>query len=402
MIAAHTLLQNRPAGVGATRARCSRRAAFCSSIDRATEIDGFRRPDARMVEYADDELRGPIRSCRPVSGCARADSKRPSAPDDGADGAPTERPCSSRRLARRLHGRQDTDRRGDSGCAAGFRARSNDQRSAVPPSSDGLDAARDAARCEGVIHVGGSDASCCEADTSEQVLDLSVASCRDAIAAAQVLGARADAAPRLWLITRGARTSTPALAQAPRDAIGSVIASEYPAVWGGAVDLDANAEPDHGRVLQAILHASAGAQLAIRSNRVLLPTIVRAVLPEQEGRLRFDRQSAYLITGGFGGMGLRIAEWMSGRGAGCLVLAGRRGATPESRTVIEAIERTGTVVVAEKVDVGEGASAACSPESAHRRSRSGASSTRPALRGPAARAARLGCRRVFLPKATGA
>ena len=63
------------------------------------------------------------------------------------------------------------------------------------------------------------------------------------------------------------------------------------------------------------------------------------------GALRLDGQASYLVAGGLGGFGLAIAEWLAERGAGKLVLLGRRGAaTPEARAGVEALRAGGVEV----------------------------------------------------------
>jgi NAD(P)-dependent dehydrogenase (short-subunit alcohol dehydrogenase family) len=67
--------------------------------------------------------------------------------------------------------------------------------------------------------------------------------------------------------------------------------------------------------------------------------------------LRAD--GTYLITGGLGGLGLAIAEWMSRSGAGAVVLTGRSGATPEVERQLDRLRRNGTKVVVVKADVAD-------------------------------------------------
>jgi acyl transferase domain-containing protein/acyl carrier protein len=59
----------------------------------------------------------------------------------------------------------------------------------------------------------------------------------------------------------------------------------------------------------------------------------------------------YLVTGGLSGLGLLVARWLAARGAGRVVLIGRRGATPEVSMTLDELRASGTSVVAEAVDV---------------------------------------------------
>jgi acyl transferase domain-containing protein/NADPH:quinone reductase-like Zn-dependent oxidoreductase/NAD(P)-dependent dehydrogenase (short-subunit alcohol dehydrogenase family)/acyl carrier protein len=65
------------------------------------------------------------------------------------------------------------------------------------------------------------------------------------------------------------------------------------------------------------------------------------------------REGTYLVTGGLSGLGLRVARWLAERGAGRLVLLGRRGLTPESAGAVEEIRAAGAEVVIEAADVSD-------------------------------------------------
>jgi acyl transferase domain-containing protein len=60
--------------------------------------------------------------------------------------------------------------------------------------------------------------------------------------------------------------------------------------------------------------------------------------------------ATYVITGGVGALGLRVTEWMAGRGARHIVLTGRGEPSPDSRTRIQKIRRSGAQIVIERAD----------------------------------------------------
>jgi NADPH:quinone reductase-like Zn-dependent oxidoreductase/acyl carrier protein len=76
------------------------------------------------------------------------------------------------------------------------------------------------------------------------------------------------------------------------------------------------------------------------------------VRPPRQIKTRFSGDATYLITGGLGGFGLLIAEWMVDHGARHLVLVGRR-ATPsaEQHVVIERMRAAGANVLVRPADV---------------------------------------------------
>jgi amino acid adenylation domain-containing protein len=79
-----------------------------------------------------------------------------------------------------------------------------------------------------------------------------------------------------------------------------------------------------------------------------------SVLPERGRTLRPD--ATYLVTGGFGGLGLAVAQWLVDRGATRVVLAGRH--VPTRSTQVDAIARAGADVEAVQCDVTDAAALA--------------------------------------------
>ena len=61
--------------------------------------------------------------------------------------------------------------------------------------------------------------------------------------------------------------------------------------------------------------------------------------------------STYLITGGLGSLGLRVARWLVEQGARHLVLVGRREPTDEARKMIADCAQAGADVRVERADV---------------------------------------------------
>jgi acyl transferase domain-containing protein/aryl carrier-like protein len=81
--------------------------------------------------------------------------------------------------------------------------------------------------------------------------------------------------------------------------------------------------------------------------------------PPSEEIVSFRADASYLMTGGLGGFGLIVAEWMVEHGARHLVLMGRSGAsTPEARSVVERLRGRGANVVVAEADVSVAADVA--------------------------------------------
>src|SRR5260221_14044697 len=75
-----------------------------------------------------------------------------------------------------------------------------------------------------------------------------------------------------------------------------------------------------------------GDQVAFRDGTRLVPRLLPAAVSGPAEALSLRTDATYLITGGLGGLGLRLTHWMAGRGARHLVLTGRRGATAAAAT----------------------------------------------------------------------
>jgi NADPH:quinone reductase-like Zn-dependent oxidoreductase/acyl carrier protein len=72
----------------------------------------------------------------------------------------------------------------------------------------------------------------------------------------------------------------------------------------------------------------------------------------QRARSLFRRNASYLITGGLGGVGLELAEWLVDQGARNLVLAGRSGvSSPQAELTVARLKQRGARVDVVKADV---------------------------------------------------
>ncbi|GAB7066829.1 type I polyketide synthase [Mycolicibacterium hodleri] len=151
--------------------------------------------------------------------------------------------------------------------------------------------------------------------------------------------ATADLRAPIWLLTRGAQGVVDADAVAPEQAalwgFGRAAALELPQVWGGLVDLPANADGDEWpRLLERIAASHDTApredQLALRGQTIHVSRLVRRSEQPSGAPLELRGDATYLVTGGLGAIGLEIAGYLAAHGAGHLVLTSRR--TPDDAT----------------------------------------------------------------------
>jgi len=223
-----------------------------------------------------------------------------------------------------------------------------------------IDAVIDAALTEhqyyrGVIYLWGLD----HVQMSETTPDLLVRSERLIVGGALALIRALSRAsqcfpqmPRLWLVTRN---SQPAISDSPPVeplpamlwGLGRTAAFEHPKIWGGLVDLEGldgcstRIQSDAEALLLEIWNPDEEKQIAIRPTGRLAARFVR--LPQgigNQGQL-FREDATYLITGGLGSLGLKVAEWMVARGARGLVLTSRRGAQGKAAETVRGLEAKG-------------------------------------------------------------
>ena len=95
--------------------------------------------------------------------------------------------------------------------------------------------------------------------------------------------------------------------------------------------------------------AEAGAGMKFMQAARHIGKIVFAASPLETGRLRGDR--TYLVTGGLGGIGCTVAGWLFDRGAGAIVLNGRRDPDPEAAEAIAELRERGATVSVELADM---------------------------------------------------
>jgi acyl transferase domain-containing protein/acyl carrier protein len=138
----------------------------------------------------------------------------------------------------------------------------------------------------------------------------------------------------VWIVTRGAQwvgdeTVELSPAQATLWGFGRVLREEHPDLWGGLLDLDPeSAEYSAQAVLNEISSEDGEDQVAYRGEQRY---VLRLLPREKVGGLKpytFRPDGTYLITGGLGDLGSRLAKWMIGQGARRFILMGRAELPP--------------------------------------------------------------------------
>ncbi|WP_432206966.1 aminotransferase class III-fold pyridoxal phosphate-dependent enzyme, partial [Burkholderia pyrrocinia] len=165
--------------------------------------------------------------------------------------------------------------------------------------------------------------------------------------------------PRIRVVTRDAVEAGDAplvsgFAQAALSGLARGAMIEHPEWFETAIDLDPAAPEDETQaLLQEMLGESREEQVALRHGARHVARL-SPLAQAETAALRVEPDAAYLITGGFGALGLHTARWLAARGAGTLILVGRQGAaSDESRQAIAELRERNVSLRCERVDIAD-------------------------------------------------
>jgi phthiocerol/phenolphthiocerol synthesis type-I polyketide synthase D len=166
---------------------------------------------------------------------------------------------------------------------------------------------------------------------------------------------RPGGAARLLLVTTGATTGT-APAFAALRGIVRVLAYEHPELNATILDLDPASDlaESAGRLARELSSATDD-EVAWHGGERRTSRLewTDAPAPETLTTPIARADGGYVVTGGLGGLGLFIARWLAGQGAGKIVLNGRSEPKPAALRAIDEIAATGTQVEVVLGDISE-------------------------------------------------
>lgn len=163
-------------------------------------------------------------------------------------------------------------------------------------------------------------------------------------------------APTIWCVTSGAQFETSDLRGTPIWGINKVVALEYPQLSFACVDFDPDdfafsldsfckefTQPKHDE-----------RQIAYRDQERFVTRIGRYDTNQSEQQTIDYTSGSYLVTGGLGGLGLEVAQWLAEKGARSLILLGRRGITNDHQAqVVGSLRESGVEVHIAKTDIAQ-------------------------------------------------
>jgi microcystin synthetase protein McyG len=199
-----------------------------------------------------------------------------------------------------------------------------------------------------------------EAAVSSEVPELTLANAAAVLELLQAVSVAGGDRSTIWLVTKGAATIEDEGSVNPASAIADAMArtarlehSELSIRW---VDLPSKpAEQDWLRLGQLIRQGTREPSIAIRQAKLVVPRLVplSAVVSRGAKPCSFSPDAAYLVTGAYGGLGLRTVQWMAERGAKCIFMVGRREPSDEIREQISIQKDGGVRIHALVADISE-------------------------------------------------
>nr|WP_319491612.1 non-ribosomal peptide synthetase/type I polyketide synthase [uncultured Desulfobacter sp.] len=170
---------------------------------------------------------------------------------------------------------------------------------------------------------------------------------------------------KLWLLTRNAQQPDMDYSNIdPLSAmlwgLGKVIALEHPELFGGVIDLPYELhDPVVDRLMAELTRPQDEKIMSIRGKECYVPRLQHLESDGREAEAKEIRGDAsYMITGGTGGLGLGLARWLGQKGAGHIVLTGRRSPSKKAEKNINDLEKEGVRIQFIRCDVSNGVSLA--------------------------------------------
>ena len=195
------------------------------------------------------------------------------------------------------------------------------------------------------------------ADSDGGDLEAALAHARELIwslaaAVRTITGSWHGKSPRLWLVSRGGLVvdDNPDHPEAGNPVVGSlrgvvrVLAYEHPALRTTLLDLDPK-DTAAAALFHELGSPSTDDVVAWRGSRRLVERLNRAAEPESRRDAIVRPDGAYIVTGGLGGIGLKMATWLVDAGAGRVVLNGRSAPSEAAEAVLADLGARAEVVV---------------------------------------------------------
>ncbi|MGD9971997.1 MAG: amino acid adenylation domain-containing protein [Desulfatirhabdiaceae bacterium] len=169
--------------------------------------------------------------------------------------------------------------------------------------------------------------------------------------------------PKLYIVTRNSQLVSPGdhvacVTNSIFWGLGKVIVHEHPEIQNVCIDFDSQKMADEGKLLWHHLRLIDGEhEIAFRDNQKLVSRLVRTSPTDRNYPVQdlsiFNSDATYIITGGFGGMGIESAKWLAKNKVSNIVLLGRHSPSASAIESIQEIRAAGINVRCRQVNVGD-------------------------------------------------
>ena len=160
----------------------------------------------------------------------------------------------------------------------------------------------------------------------------------------------------IWLVTQANQAINNTLEQNSIASnalwgLGQVIALEHPEYFGGILDISNNPNQEEiSNLITVINNKNKEDRLALRGEKIYVPRLEKLAQPSTQ-KLTIDTNSAYLISGGLGALGLQLAQWLAEKSAKRLILVSRSKPSKEAQTIIDRLTEKGVQITIAQADV---------------------------------------------------
>ncbi len=159
-----------------------------------------------------------------------------------------------------------------------------------------------------------------------------------------------DSPPRLFIVNRGMVGADLSPHAWPLWGIARVLSQEHPELRSRRIDIGPARALEIQALARELLAHSDDDEVALQGgSRFLARLEPFSLLGEPRNIVRTD--ASYLVTGGFGGLGLEVARFLVERGARRVALLGRSGASAASASKLAALRALGAEIQVVAADV---------------------------------------------------
>lgn len=224
--------------------------------------------------------------------------------------------------------------------------------------------------CVGVVHMWSMD-NATDADPTPAGIEAATRVGTHSLLYLTQAVAKMGATPKMWIMTRGTQatgseSSGLAVSQSPAWGFGKVLALEMRKTECVRIDMGLGSPASEAQQILGELTNETGEQeIAFRGDDRKIARLVQRK-KDSPGSLKLSAEGNYLITGGFGALGLIVAKMLVQRGARHLILMSRRGAPDSAADALQELKDMGAVLTPGTADVSNAAQLASIFSSAER------------------------------------